>query len=179
MLDTHLDAIWRFMRRLGVSPDDLEDAFQEVAMIASNRLADIAPRAERAFLFGTAFRVATDYRRRSDGRREVGDETLAYEEDPAPEPDALTDQARARALLERVLAGMTTDLRAVFMLHELDEMTMAEIAELLDIAPGTVASRLRRAREQFEEHVDRLQARMNEAMPPDPGRTRTRKGRAR
>jgi RNA polymerase sigma-70 factor (ECF subfamily) len=63
--------------------------------------------------------------------------------------------------LDRVLAAMPLDLRAVFVLYELDGFTMAEIAENLDLSPGTVASRLRRGREQFDARVERLSARWN------------------
>jgi RNA polymerase sigma-70 factor (ECF subfamily) len=55
---------------------------------------------------------------------------------------------------------MPSELRAVFTLYEIEEMTMIEIAQVLDLPQGTVASRLRRAREQFEARVDRLQAQM-------------------
>ncbi len=44
------------------------------------------------------------------------------------------------------------------MLFELEGLTMAEIAELCSLAPGTVASRLRRAREDFRAQVRRIQA---------------------
>jgi len=66
------------------------------------------------------------------------------------------DQRRARALLDRVLVGMPMDLRAVFVLFELEEMTMMEIATISDIPLGTVASRLRRARQTFQEAVRKL-----------------------
>jgi RNA polymerase sigma-70 factor, ECF subfamily len=167
MVEVHFDALWRFMRRLGVDPMDLDDAMQEVIEIAAARLSDIAAESERSFLFSTAFRIASEHRRRRASRHEVGAAELELEEDPSPEPDALTDQARARAVLDRVLAAMPTELRSVFTLYEIEEMTMAEIAELLALPPGTVASRLRRAREQFEARVDRLQAEMRrkEALP--------------
>jgi len=61
------------------------------------------------------------------------------------------DDRRARALLDALLASMPLDLRTVFVLYELEELTMAEIARALDLPAGTVASRLRRAREAFEE----------------------------
>jgi RNA polymerase sigma-70 factor, ECF subfamily len=170
MVDDHYDALWRFMRRLGVPAMDLDDALQEVAVIAAGRLEQIPRARERSFLFGTAFRVASEHRRRREGRREVGDRGLDAQEDPAPEPDALTELARARALLDRVLADMSTDLRAVFTLYEIEEMTMVEIAELLGLPQGTVASRLRRAREQFVADVDRIQARMRDGLRPARGR---------
>ena len=54
---------------------------------------------------------------------------------------------------------MPLDLRTVFVLFELEELTMAEIAELLGLAPGTVASRLRRARQDYGAAVHRLRLR--------------------
>ncbi len=159
MVRDHFDPLWRFLRRLGVYDADLDDAMQEVIVIAAERLADIPHESERSFLFGTAFRVGSEHRRRREGRREVGEEQLVDHRDPLPEPDALSDQARARALLDGVLETMPSDLRAVFALYEIEEMTMAEIAQLLALPPGTVASRLRRAREQFEREVERIQER--------------------
>ena len=61
-------------------------------------------------------------------------------------------------MLDAVLEGMPLDLRAVFILYELEEHTMSEIAVLLALAPGTVASRLRRARAHFDEAVADWQA---------------------
>ena len=157
LVEAHFDDLWRFARRLGVLEMDLDDVLQDVIMIAARRLPDIVPERERSFLFGTAFRVASEKRRWRQGRREVGDDVLAESEDLRRTPDVLLDEARARALLDRVLADMPTDLRAVFTLYEIEEMTMAEIADLLSLPPGTVASRLRRARARFEEDVARLQ----------------------
>jgi RNA polymerase sigma-70 factor (ECF subfamily) len=160
MVRDHGDGMWRFMRRLGVLEMDLDDAMQEVIVVAAERLSGIAPASERSFLFSTSFRVASEWRRRRLRRREVGDEQLAEHEDPAADPDALSDQSRARALFDQILAKMPAHARAVFVLHEIEDMTMAEIAQILSLAPGTVASRLRKARETFDYHVQRLQARM-------------------
>ena len=170
MVDAHFDGLWRFMRRLGVDSMDVDDAMQEVIEITAARLQDIAPASERSFLFSTAFRVASEHRRRRGSRHEVSDAELEHAADPAPEPDALTDRARARALLDEVLSAMPTDLRAVFTLYEIEEMTMAEIADLLGLPQGTVASRLRRAREQFEARVERLEAQMRQARQGAPAR---------
>ena len=72
----------------------------------------------------------------------------------------MLDRARARALLDEILEAMPLELRAVFTLFELEQLTMAQIAPLLGVPQGTVASRLRRAREVFVEHRKRLEARM-------------------
>ena len=63
---------------------------------------------------------------------------------------------RAFDVLDALLDGLDEDLRQVFVLYEIEDMTMAAIAELLKVPPGTVASRLRRAREQFQERASRF-----------------------
>jgi RNA polymerase sigma-70 factor (ECF subfamily) len=157
LFDAHLDFVWRSLRRLGVPPLTVDDAAQEVFLVLSRRLAEVEDGRERSFLFATALRVASDARRSLARRGEhVGDEALERVADAAPSPADLVDRARARATLDAVLAAMDLDLRAVFVLYELEEMTMAEIATTLELAPGTVASRLRRAREVFEAQVARL-----------------------
>jgi RNA polymerase sigma-70 factor (ECF subfamily) len=67
----------------------------------------------------------------------------------APLADSLLEQKRLREMLDGVLDSMPADLRAVFVLTELEGLSAREIAELLEVPPGTVASRLRRAREAF------------------------------
>ena len=159
MVRAHLSGLWRFLRRLGLRDDEVDDALQEVIVIAATRLHDIRRESEQSFLFGTAYRVASTSRRRQTSRREVPDEELCDVADPALRPDEASDRARARALLDRVLAGMPLELRAVFVLYEIEEHTMAEIAALLELPHGTVASRLRRARADFEGRVERAMAR--------------------
>jgi RNA polymerase sigma-70 factor (ECF subfamily) len=149
-MDQHFDFIWRQLRRLGLSDDLADDAAQQVLIVASRKLDQITPGRERSFLLGAAIRVASDARRACARRREVDREEANEEIDPAPRADELLDRQRARAMLDAVLGGMDLDLRTVFVLFELEELTTAEIAELLELAPGTVASRLRRARSEFE-----------------------------
>jgi RNA polymerase sigma-70 factor (ECF subfamily) len=160
LVQDHFDFIWRSLRRLGVPHTDVDDCAQQVFWVAARKLALIAEGSERAFLFSTALRVASDARRSRVRRREVPQEEETREtHDTGPRPDEIADQKRARALLDEVLAQMSLDLRTVFVLFELEELTTQEIAALLDLPTGTVASRLRRAREEFQKLVRRLQAR--------------------
>ncbi|MGD0526707.1 MAG: sigma-70 family RNA polymerase sigma factor [Polyangiaceae bacterium] len=158
MVSEHVESLWRFLRRLGVREGDIDDAMQEIICVAARRDADIEPGKEKSFLFGTAFRIASELRRKGAYRHESSEEAGGDPEDPAPGPDELTDQAHARVVLDGVLDGMPLDLRAVFVLYELEEHTMSEISGLLGLAPGTVASRLRRARTHFDEAVAAWQA---------------------
>jgi RNA polymerase sigma-70 factor (ECF subfamily) len=73
---------------------------------------------------------------------------------PIPmQTEQLLDQKRARQILDQVLETMAPDLRMVFVLYELEELSMIEIANALTIPQGTVASRLRRARADFRDRV--------------------------
>ncbi len=158
--DMHFDFVWRSLLRLGAPPAAVDDLAQEVFVVLSRRIEEISIGREKAFLFGTAARVAAE-ERRARRRRVAGDsDGVDALIDPGPGPEATLDQRRKLDLLGEVLEAMDDDLRAVFVLYELEEMTMGEIATFLDIPPGTVASRLRRARESFATRIKRLQRRM-------------------
>jgi RNA polymerase sigma-70 factor, ECF subfamily len=146
--------VWRLLRRFGVSEAEAGDAAQRVFVVAAERLEQIEPGKERSFLFTTALRVADKVRRAS--ARAARNTELDPEEavSPWPSVEELVDQRRARALLDAILERMSDELRAVFVLYELEQMTVKDIAALLGIAQGTAASRLRRAREFFREHAE-------------------------
>jgi len=146
--------VWRVVRRIGLPVEASDDAAQQVFLIAAERLDDIAEGSERAFVFGTALRVARTFKRRL--ARELPSEEGDRNASPLPRPDELADQKRAREVLDAVLQELPADLRAVFILFELEGLTTPEIAELFEIPVGTAASRLRRAREKFRERVKAL-----------------------
>jgi RNA polymerase sigma-70 factor (ECF subfamily) len=140
-----------------VPQPSVEDAVQQVLVVLARRLAEVRVGAERAFMVATAARVAADFRKMHVRRREdFNDGLLEARSSDIPPADELLDLARARDLLDVVLAKIPDDLRTVFVLFELEDMSTVAIAELLDLAPGTVASRLRRARETFEELASQL-----------------------
>ncbi|MDC3960636.1 RNA polymerase sigma factor [Polyangium jinanense] len=151
MVDAHFDAVYVALRRLGVPAAELDDCAQQVFVVASGKLGVIEPGREKAFLMGTAVHVASHAKRSQRRRREVpeGDEAAEARADAGPRPDEIVEQRRLRALLDEVLAAMPEDLRTVLVLFELEELTMQEISGALDLPMGTVASRLRRARELF------------------------------
>jgi RNA polymerase sigma-70 factor (ECF subfamily) len=149
-VDTEYEFIWRSLRRLGVAERDVDDALQQVLLTFARKLSLVHVGAERSFLFQIALRVAADRRRSEKRRREVVTDAVPESVDQAPSVEVLMDLRRARERLDTILDGMSLELRAVFTLFEMDEMTLTEIAELLAVPRGTVASRLRRAREEFK-----------------------------
>jgi len=141
---------------MGLTEAEADDAAQQVFIVASKRLADILPGRERAFLFTTAIHLGRKSMRSRARRREDGDDALVERRDSVPGMEDLLDQKRARELLDDLLDSMGEDLRIVFVLYEIEELTMAEIAALLELPPGTVASRLRRARAEFQNGAARI-----------------------
>lgn len=146
----HFELLWRFLRRLGLPECDVDDAVQEVVLVVARKLDQIAVGSERSFVLSTAVRVASGFRRSARLRREVADDGLVEMPSPELDPEQLAEKRRLRLVLDDVLNQLPMELRAVFVLYELEELTMAEIATTLGLPPGTVASRLRRSRELFE-----------------------------
>jgi RNA polymerase sigma-70 factor (ECF subfamily) len=158
-VDNHLALVFRVLRRTGLGPADAEDASQDVFWVLAQRFDDVPERAQRSFLVSTALRVASD-RKLTKWHRSVsaGLDVEARVSD-APLPDEALDIRRAAALLDQALATLEEFERSVFVLSELEQMTRAEVAEVLGIPEGTVASRLKRARESLEIAVRRLRSR--------------------
>ncbi len=156
----HFDFVWRTIRRLGVEPGAVDDAAQEVFIVANKGIAEVARTKERSYLFAIALRVAAQKRRTQRRRREVGNhDALREVADGAKGPDELLDERRARQVMDQILESLPLEQRAVFVLFEMEEMTTVQIAEMLNIPAGTVASRLRRSRELFMKAVNRRWAR--------------------
>jgi RNA polymerase sigma-70 factor (ECF subfamily) len=151
--DANYAGVWRFLRRLGVAPDRVDDAAQQVFLIALEAMERIQEGSERAFLYATAVRVAHGIRRKI--QRELASPELDSDASPLPSPAQLTDQKRAREALDAIIARLDEDQRTVFVLAEFEDFTTPEIATLLDVPLGTAASRLRRAREKFQMLVRR------------------------
>ncbi len=145
----HYDVLWRFVRRMGIPEAGAEDVVQQVLVVLARRLDSVDAAKERSFLLGTALRVAADYRKQQARRREVSAEDAPDEPSGAAPTDEELDRRRARRVLDQLLDQLPRDLRSVFVLCDLEELSMAEAAVSLDMPKGTVASRLRRAREEF------------------------------
>ena len=150
MVGGHFDVVWRALKRLGVPAGAVDDAAQDVFIVAARKLAEIEIGRERGYLMAVAVRVASDARRAARRRGEVSI-------DAAPEvggaeagrggAEAVLDRRRLRDALGALLARMPEEMRETFVLFEIEELNAGEVAAALGIPIGTVASRVRRARE--------------------------------
>ena len=145
----HVAFVWRVVRALGVAEASLEGAVQDVFVVVHRRLGEFEGRAAMTtWLFAIARRVALAYRRRG-GRTEVLDDLA---DEPVATTDTFADVTRgeAAAIVAAILDGMTDDQRIVFALVELEQLSVPEVARLLDIKLNTAYSRLRLARHAFQ-----------------------------
>lgn len=148
LFDRECGYVLASLRRLGVEERDCEDVGNEVFVRVYQRLADLdRSRSARPWLFAFCVRLASDYR---DLKRH-GVERFADHDAPAsaPGPEDNLARAQAREIAARALASLDLDKRAVFVLHDIDETPIPEVARVLGIPEGTAYSRLRAARAQF------------------------------
>jgi RNA polymerase sigma-70 factor (ECF subfamily) len=150
-----LDYLLGSLRRLGVPKSDTEDVLHEVFLVMLARWDDYdRARPLRPWLFGIAFRVASSHRRK--GTREVlGDDQEVV--DPRRGPDEDVEAMQSRALLLAALAQVPFERRAVLIMYEIDEASMRDIAKQLAIPIFTAYSRLRKARQELDSALVRLQ----------------------
>jgi RNA polymerase sigma-70 factor, ECF subfamily len=153
IVDEHIHFVARTLQKAGVPEAELDDATQRTFIAVANRLQDVHPAAERSFLFHVANNVAAHARRNLARRREVCSDELPDVIQAPTTPEHLAERKEMRKLLGDIADSMTDSLRSVFTLHEFEGMSTVEIAALVGIPLGTVASRLRRARAWFRQHV--------------------------
>lgn len=156
VFEAELSYVHRALCRLGVRSADLEDLTHDVFLVVHESLPRFdARRPMRPWLFGIAFRVASDYRRRARFRREVpGEAEDAVDVSPPVDEQLAADEARRLVL--RALDQIELDRRAVLVMHDIDGHGVPEIAEALAIPLNTAYSRLRLARADFKAAVRRL-----------------------
>ena len=156
---------WRVLRRLGVAEADADDVCQEVFVTVHRRLGDFEARSSvRTWVYGICVRTASDYRRRTRTRREV---TLETPPDTSVGPHQEDDLSlrRARDTLDRILEQIDEDKRVVFVLFEIEELPMADVATVVGCPLQTAYSRLHAARRDVEAALERLQARDGRRTP--------------
>ncbi len=159
LFDSEFSYVWHTLRRLGVYEPDVLDQTQEVFLIVHSLLPDYdASRPVRPWLFAIAYRIACRYRSLARHKHEVAGDPLLEPSDPTPAADKKMEADQARELLLEAIHCIDLPRRAVFILSEIEEQSMPDIAAALQIPLNTAYSRLRLAREDFEKAGTRLLA---------------------
>lgn len=151
----HFAFVWRSLRRLGVPNSSLEDLTQDVFVAAARQLDGFEGRSSlRTWLFGISMRVFLA-RRRSEWRHNRKLDELARQDEPSEDPIAKHD---AQHTLLALLDELDDEKRAIYVLAELEGLTVVEIAEGLEANVNTIYTRLRAARTQLRKAADRIAA---------------------
>jgi RNA polymerase sigma-70 factor (ECF subfamily) len=149
-----LDYLIATLRRLGTPASDIDDVLHEIFLVLLRRFQDYdRARPLKPWLFGIAFWVASDHRRRN--KRELLSDGYDME-DSGARPDDLAAAAQGRRLLLKALASVPLKRRAVLIMHDIDEVAMREISRQLSIPLFTAYSRLRKARRELDAALKQL-----------------------
>jgi len=150
-----LDYVHRSFQRLGVMSFEVDDLTQDLFVALRRSWSEYDPtRPLRPYLFGFAFRIAAAHKRKR--RREVAVGIGSEVDDMGPGPDEQLQSKQGRAMVLAALARIPLPRRAVLVMHELDDVPVAEVASVLSIPPFTVYSRLRKARRELQAGIRRL-----------------------
>lgn len=148
-----LDYVFRTLRRLGTALGEIEDLAQEVFLALRRSWSEYDPgRPLRPYLFGISYRIVAAHHRKRN--REVAFGVIEIG-DTGPGPDDALASKQARALVLAALERIPLLRRAVLVMHDLDDVPVAEVAVVLSIPRFTVYSRLRKARRELEAAVRR------------------------
>jgi RNA polymerase sigma-70 factor (ECF subfamily) len=169
LLRRHHDRLYALCRRLTGDDADAADACQEALVAIVRGLSRFDGRSS----FSTwAYRVATNAALDELRRRRRRPEPGLPEEDRA-EPSSAADSSErivTKITVDEALGSLPAEFRAAVVLRDLCDLSYDEIADVLDIPPGTVRSRIARGR-----------AALGELLAPDrnpPGPSRRQTGRA-
>jgi RNA polymerase sigma-70 factor (ECF subfamily) len=145
-----------FLARLGVEPPDLDDAVQEVFVIAHRRGGFVEGDAQpTTWLAEIALRIASDMRRSRRRRDRLNAASLVPEASEVT-PFERVAAAESLARVQRALDTLRLEHRAVFILFEIEGASCESIAAGMKIPIGTVYSRLHAARRGFQDAYARL-----------------------
>ena len=132
-----------------VGQEDAPDLTQQIFLQMFQTIGQFAGRSRfDTWLYRVAFNECLQHLRR---RKANVHQPLLHE--PVSRERAHTTQLEQQELIEEALGRLEPDLRAIFLLREVEGQNYAEIAESLEISEGTVASRLNRARRRLKDHL--------------------------
>ena len=144
------------LRMLG-NRAEAEEIAQEVFVRAHRAIGEFRGEARLGtWLYGIASRLCLN--RLASPHRRLRGETTALDSVASPAPDAAASAERAEldAALRQAIAELPDERRIVVLLRDVEGLSYEEIAEALSLEPGTVRSRLHRARMDLKAKLERF-----------------------
>ena len=152
--ETEFDYLFETLRRLGAAPREVEDLAQEVFVVLFRNWPTFdTTRPLRPYLFGVAYRIVCAHRRRRS--REIPNATIDVQ-DGAAGPEGALQSKESIGLLYAALDRVPLPRRAVVVMHDLDGVPVADIADRLSITRFGTYARLRKGRRELAAAVRRL-----------------------
>lgn len=162
LVEPHLRGLYRFARRLTGNPSDAEDLVQDVMVKLYPRTQELKEIEDlRPWLNRVLYRQFVDRNRKEKRRREQSLTDMAGDEDPNTVmerfsgdqlgPLADMEAGRARQLVTEALDQLSPDQRALIVMYDIEGWPQEDIAAVLDVAVGTIKSRLSRCRARLRE----------------------------
>jgi RNA polymerase sigma-70 factor, ECF subfamily len=153
LFERHVTFVWRVVAAHGVRQADVPDITQDVFIAAFRRLEDWDPRRASAtsWLYAIAVRVAANHRRKAHVRRESPGEGPVTP--LVVDPGAAIDHQRLLAELDDALSTIDAPKRDVFVLFEIAELTMHEVALTVGCPLKTAYKRLYAARREIADKL--------------------------
>jgi len=157
----YFEFVWASVRRLGVNASVTDDVVQDIFIAIHSHLHTVQrPEALKSWIYSVTRRTVSNHHRalRARGGNAT---TVALDqiESHQPTPFEVTEKNSNLQVLASLLAELDETKREVFVLVELEEMSVPDVADALDIPLNTAYSRLRAARLAFEAAVARHDAR--------------------
>jgi RNA polymerase sigma-70 factor, ECF subfamily len=149
LIQRHDRQLYRIARSVVPDDQEAEDAVQETYFRAFTHLGDFRGEASLSTWLS---RIALNEAMRKRGRPPPLEGSLDPGSEVAPmqsaerDPEAATSQKEVRQLLERAIDSLPETFRTVFVLRDVEEVSVKEAASLLGIREETVKTRLHRAR---------------------------------
>ncbi len=141
-------AVYRLMVRM-VGLQEASDLTQQVYLKLFTKLHQFAGNSRfETWLYRLASNEALQYLRKNSRKK-----TTTLLDDPVNQQQPVTERDEQREILGVALERIEPELRSIFLLREVEEMSYREIAEVIDVPEGTVGSRLNRARRDLQTHL--------------------------
>jgi RNA polymerase sigma-70 factor (ECF subfamily) len=155
----HFDFACRSLCLLGVAPDALEDAAQDVFGIASRRLGEFAGKSSiKTWVFAIVQRVAANHRRSQRRKRSPLEPLPEATIDEAPSPEENAEAAQSAALIQAFAESLDEGRRALLVLGLIEGVPMRELAASQGVPLHTAYSRIRALRSSLEAFLRKHEA---------------------